>query len=148
MLEAFGNAKTLRNHNSSRFGKWVDVRFDGAGAIAGAQVRTYLLEKSRAVAVPAGERSFHAFYQLLARGDRTNELQSAAAMPPLPSAAACAFLTSGAESPCRATASAIIVTHHAGRASPSTQYTEAPASGGLAPSIARGTASRSGCASW
>ena len=69
ILESFGNAKTSRNHNSSRFGKWVDIRFDASGAICGGAVRTYLLEKSRAVAVPAGERSFHVYYQLLARTD-------------------------------------------------------------------------------
>ena len=44
--------QTLRNHNSSRFGKWVDVRFDGDGGIRGGAVRTYLLEKSRVIAVP------------------------------------------------------------------------------------------------
>ncbi|GLC37189.1 hypothetical protein PLESTB_000989500 [Pleodorina starrii] len=67
LLEAFGNAKTLRNNNSSRFGKYVEIFFDPAagGAVTGAAVRTYLLERSRVVAVNNPERSFHIFYQLV-----------------------------------------------------------------------------------
>ncbi|GFR43085.1 hypothetical protein Agub_g4092 [Astrephomene gubernaculifera] len=67
LLEAFGNAKTLRNNNSSRFGKYVEIFFDPAagGVVTGAAVRTYLLERSRVVAVNKPERSFHIFYQLV-----------------------------------------------------------------------------------
>ncbi|MEW5306277.1 MAG: hypothetical protein WDW36_008751 [Sanguina aurantia] len=64
LLESFGNAKTLRNNNSSRFGKYVQLRFGHCGGIEGACVRTYLLERSRVVHCGAGERSFHAFYQM------------------------------------------------------------------------------------
>lgn len=79
VLEAFGNAKTGRNDNSSRFGKWVEVRFDAGGAIIGGAVSTYLLEKSRVSAVPQGERNFHVFYQLLAAPN--GELARAASLP-------------------------------------------------------------------
>ncbi len=65
ILEAFGNAKTLRNHNSSRFGKLIEIHFNKTHHICGARIRTYLLEKSRMVHRLKGERSFHAFYQLL-----------------------------------------------------------------------------------
>ena len=65
ITEAFGNAKTSRNNNSSRFGKFIKVHFSEFGAVAGAQIRTYLLERSRVSAVSKGERSYHIFYQLL-----------------------------------------------------------------------------------
>ena len=69
ILEAFGNAKTLRNNNSSRFGKLISILFDGRARITGATIINYLLEKSRVVYQLEGERSFHIFYQLLTGAD-------------------------------------------------------------------------------
>lgn len=92
VLEAFGNAKTLRNNNSSRFGKWVEVHFDAGGAIVGGSVSTYLLEKSRVAFQPPSERNFHIFYDLLAH--RGGALGSAAGLP-LPKASEVRYLNGG-----------------------------------------------------
>lgn len=96
LLEAFGNASTLHNANSSRFGKLTTIHFDDRHAIAGATIQTYLLEKSRVVSHTVGERSFHAFYQLCAGAGP----EERAALG-LPDAAACrfAYLSGGESTP-------------------------------------------------
>eukprot|EP00547_Thalassionema_nitzschioides_P000456 CAMPEP_0194204396 /NCGR_PEP_ID=MMETSP0156-20130528/3925_1 /TAXON_ID=33649 /ORGANISM="Thalassionema nitzschioides, Strain L26-B" /LENGTH=1546 /DNA_ID=CAMNT_0038930393 /DNA_START=214 /DNA_END=4855 /DNA_ORIENTATION=+ len=65
ILESFGNARTLRNDNSSRFGKFIDITFDALGRLYSASIETYLLEKVRLIAQAEGERNYHVFYEML-----------------------------------------------------------------------------------
>lgn len=72
IMEAFGNACTLRNNNSSRFGKYIQLQLDRSHLLVGASVHTYLLEKTRVAFQPAGERNFHIFYQMM-KGATTDQ---------------------------------------------------------------------------
>uniref|UniRef100_A0A7S4S8Q1 Myosin motor domain-containing protein n=1 Tax=Ditylum brightwellii TaxID=49249 RepID=A0A7S4S8Q1_9STRA len=65
ILESFGNARTIRNDNSSRFGKFIEIQFTNTGSLVGASIETYLLEKVRLITQTEGERNYHIFYELL-----------------------------------------------------------------------------------
>ena len=82
LLEAFGNAKTVRNNNSSRFGKMMRLHFKPNGEMAGAFIKTYLLEKIRVVAITSPERNYHVFYQALAALPDGTKGSSLAALKP------------------------------------------------------------------
>ena len=69
ILESFGNARTIRNDNSSRFGKFIELKFNDRGSLVGAGIKTYLLERARLIGHSEGERNFHIFYELLAGAD-------------------------------------------------------------------------------
>ena len=73
ILEAFGNARTIRNDNSSRFGKFVELNFDKSGFLVGGLIRTYLLEKVRLCFQQVGERNYHIFYQMAKGGNETEK---------------------------------------------------------------------------
>mgnify|MGYP002630367848 CR=1 FL=1 len=69
LLEAFGNSKTIYNNNSSRFGKWCELHFEESGQMGACTMRTFLLEQSRVVSPPPGERNYHIFYHMLEGAD-------------------------------------------------------------------------------
>lgn len=73
-MEAFGNAQTVINQNSSRFGKFLELHFTIGGKLVGAQLSEFLLEKSRVVSQPIAERNFHIMYYMIAGLDFHNRL--------------------------------------------------------------------------
>lgn len=76
ILESFGNARTVRNDNSSRFGKFIEIQFTRMGRLVGAQIDTYLLEKVRLVTQSLGERNYHIFYEMLSGAMSAQELRN------------------------------------------------------------------------
>lgn len=94
ILEAFGNARTLRNDNSSRFGKFIELRFSNRGRLIGACIDTYLLEKARIVGHTSGERTYHIFYEVLANGSLTDSERNKFGLSESTSAADFAITTS------------------------------------------------------
>jgi myosin-5 len=80
LMESFGNAKTSRNDNSSRFGKFSELQFNALGQLIGAKSRTYLLEKSRVSLQGQDERNYHIFYQLLSAPEETTSQVELAGM--------------------------------------------------------------------
>ena len=75
IMESFGNARTIRNDNSSRFGKYIQIQFSRRGALVGASIETYLLEKVRIITQSPGERNYHIFYECLQGGLDDDELK-------------------------------------------------------------------------
>lgn len=73
ILESFGNARTIRNDNSSRFGKFIEIKFSKEGILVGAQIETYLLEKVRLISQSEGERNYHIFYEIFCMEDNDIE---------------------------------------------------------------------------
>jgi myosin heavy subunit len=82
ILESFGNARTIRYDNSSRFGKYIDVSFTKSGKLSGASIETYLLEKVRLIHPSPGERNYHIFYQFLKGATDESDTNSSLATSP------------------------------------------------------------------